>query len=155
MLGDAGAGTPGSDAYSTHAAHGGQHQRCWPHPLRDTRDPCAAHPDAAALERQLVALGAPHRAPDSAAPRATLGQRVARSLDGLLTFVADPAVPPDNTPAARSLRPLVIARKVSGGARSPEDPRVRMARASLFATRHARGRDPGAACHQLLLAPAR
>ena len=78
--------------------------------------------------------------------------RVDLFLDELLTFVADPAVPADNNLAERSLRPLVIARKVSGGSRSPEGSRVRMALASLFATWQAQGRDPLAACPQTLLA---
>ncbi len=65
----------------------------------------------------------------------------------------DPAVPADNNLAERSLRPLVIARKVSGGTRSPEGSRVRMALASLFGTWLAQGRNPLAACHQTLLSP--
>lgn len=105
-----------------------------------------------ALERRLVALCRPFWAADCAAPQATLCRRVDRCLDEQLTFVADPAVPPDNNLAERSLRPLVIARKVSGGSRSAEGSRVAMALASLFATWTAQGRDPLAACHQMLLA---
>jgi transposase len=104
------------------------------------------------LERQLAALCQPYWAPDCAAPQATLCRRVDLFLDELLTFVADPAVPPDNNLAERSLRPLVVARKVSGGTRSPEGSRVRMALASLFATWASQGRDPLHACRQLLLA---
>ena len=103
------------------------------------------------LERQLAALCQPFWAADCAAPQATLCRRVDLFLDELLTFVADPAVPPDNNLAERSLRPLVIARKISGGSRSAEGSRTRMALASLFATWHAQGRDPLAACHHLLL----
>lgn len=103
------------------------------------------------LERQLAALCQPFWAADCAAPQATLCRRIDRFLDELLAFVADPAVPPDNNLAERSLRPLVIARKISGGSRSAEGSRTRMALASLFATWHAQGRDPLAACHRLLL----
>jgi hypothetical protein len=34
--------------------------------------------------------------------------------------VADPAVPPENNAAERSLRHLVTSRKISGGTRSPQ-----------------------------------
>jgi hypothetical protein len=105
-----------------------------------------------ALERRLVAPCQPFWAAECAAPQATLCRRIDWFLDELLTLVADPAVPADNNLAERRLRPLVIARKVSGGTRSAEGSRVRMALASLFATWRAQGRDPLAACHQLLLA---
>ena len=36
----------------------------------------------------------------------------------LFVFVAEPEVPPDNNAAERSLRHLVVSRKVSGGTRS-------------------------------------
>ena len=105
-----------------------------------------------ALERQLVALCRPYWGADCAAPQATLCRRVDLFLDELLMFVADPAVPADNNLAERSLRPLVIARKVSGGSRSPDGSRVTMALASLFATWLAQDRDPLRACQQMLLA---
>jgi hypothetical protein len=105
------------------------------------------------LERQLTALCAPYWAPDSAVPQATLCRRIDWFLDELFEFVLDPAVPPDNNLAERSLRPLVVARKVSGGTRSDAGSQTRMALASLFATWLAQGRDPLAACHEMLLAP--
>src|SRR5215210_2063081 len=108
----------------------------------------------AAVERQLTALCAPYWAPDSTLPQATLCQRIDRSLDELFEFVLDPAIPSDNNLAARSLRPLVIARKISGGTRSDAGSQTRMALASLCGTWLAQGRDPLAACHQLLLTPA-
>ncbi len=66
----------------------------------------------------------------------------------------DPAIPADNNLAERSLRPLVIARKVSGGTRSADGSAVRMGLASLFGTWLAQGRDPLDACHQMLLTQA-
>ena len=104
------------------------------------------------LERQLTALCAPYWAPDSAVPQATLCQRIDRFLDELFEFVLDPTIPPDNNLAERSLRPLVVARKVSGGTRSDAGSQTRMALAALFATWLAQGRDPLAACHEMLLA---
>ena len=76
----------------------------------------------AALERQLTALCAPHWLPGSTMPQATLCQRIDRFLDGVFEFLLDPTVPPDNNLAERSLRPLVTARKISGGTRSPRAP---------------------------------
>jgi transposase len=105
------------------------------------------------LERWLTALCAPHWLPESTVPQATLCQRIDRFLDELFEFVLDPAIPADNNLAERSLRPLVVARKISGGTRSDAGSQTRMALASLFGTWLAQGRDPLAACHELLLAP--
>lgn len=107
-----------------------------------------------APDRRLTALCAPSWGPDSTVPQATLCQRIDRFLDELVAFVLDAAIPADNNLAERSLRPLVIARKSSGGTRSPDGSRVRMALVSLFAAWLAQGRNPLAACYQLLLAPA-
>jgi transposase len=105
----------------------------------------------AAIERRLTDLCKDGWQPGSALPQATLCQRIDRFLDELFEFVLDPALPSDNNRAERSLRPLVIARKVSGGSRSAEGSEVRMALASLFGTWQAQGRDPFTACHDLLL----
>jgi transposase len=102
------------------------------------------------LERRLTAVCRDGWQPGSALPQATLCQRIDRFLDELFEFVLDPAVPPDNNLAERSLRPLVVARKVSGGSRSAAGSEVRMALASLFGTWLAQGRDPFAACQHLL-----
>ena len=105
----------------------------------------------AELERRLSAVCAPGWAPDSPLPQATLCRRIDWFLDELFEFVLDPTIPPDNNLAERSLRPLVIARKVSGGTRSADGSAVRMGLASLFGTWLAQGRDPFDACRQLLL----
>ena len=106
------------------------------------------------LERQLTALCAPHWVAHSTVPQATLCQRIDRFLDELFEFVLDPAIPADNNLAERRLRPLVIARKISGGTRSDEGSQTRMGLASLFATWHAQGRDPLQSCLDLLRQPA-
>lgn len=105
------------------------------------------------LDTALLALAQPGLAPESTLPQATLCQRIDRFLDDLFEFVLYPGVPPDNNVAERSLRSLVVARKISGGSRSPTGSRVRMALASLFGTWLAQGRDPFDACRQTLLAP--
>ena len=60
----------------------------------------------------------------------------------------------DNNPAERSLRHLVISRKVSGGTRSEQGTESKMTLASIFGTSpRAQGLNPLAACRQLLISP--
>ena len=84
------------------------------------------------------------------APMHTLCERVERFLPELFVFVAYPAVPSDNNLAERSVRPLVIARKISGGTRSPKGSSTRMGLASLFGTWVAQGLNPFHQCLALL-----
>lgn len=85
-------------------------------------------------------------------PYATLANRLRTHLSELFTFVRDPAVAPTNNAAERSLRPLVIARKVSGGTRSATGSRTRMILYSLCATARMQGKDPTAVLHAIVLA---
>ena len=71
----------------------------------------------AELERRISALCAPHWGPEATTPQATLCRRIDWFLDELFAFVLDLAIAADNNLAERSLRPLVVARKVSGGTR--------------------------------------
>jgi transposase len=80
----------------------------------------------------------------------TLCERVKRFLPELFVFVAYPGVPSDNNLAERSVRPLVIARKISGGTRSPKGSSTRMGLASLFGTWMAQGLNPFHQCLALL-----
>jgi hypothetical protein len=50
----------------------------------------------------------------------TLQGRIIKHADCWLVFVADPRVPPTNNLAERTLRPLVIMRKICFGNRSRE-----------------------------------
>jgi hypothetical protein len=59
---------------------------------------------------------------------------VERFLPKLFVFVAVPGVPAHNNLAERSMRPLVVARKISGGSCSPKGSATRMGLASLFGT---------------------
>ncbi|MFL5664961.1 MAG: IS66 family transposase [Ktedonobacteraceae bacterium] len=83
-------------------------------------------------------------------PMHTLCERVERFLPELFVFVAYPGVPSDNNLAERSVRPLVIARKISGGTRSPKGSSTRMGLASLFGTWVAQGLNPFSQCLALL-----
>jgi transposase len=86
----------------------------------------------------------------TSAPQHTLCERVERFLPELFVFVAVPGVPAHNNLAERSIRPLVVARKISGGSRSPKGSDTRMGLASLFGTWMAQHLNPFHQCLALL-----
>jgi transposase len=86
-------------------------------------------------------------------PCCTLAKRLLRHQDELFRFVLVPGMAADNNLAERSLRPLVIMRKISGGSRSPKGTKTRLALFSLFSTWAARGQEPFQYCLSLLQAP--
>ena len=98
---------------------------------------------------------------DPSATQAKLCRRIERHIKSLprtgygelFVFVAEPAVPSDNNAAERSLRHLVISRKINGGTRSERGTERKMTLASLFGTWRAQGLNPLAACRQLLVSP--
>lgn len=104
------------------------------------------------LEARLLAVCRPYLS-DDAAPQAVPRRRIERHLEELFVLAGEPGVPPDNNAAERSLRPLVTARKVSGGTRSRAGTETKMALAPAFGTRAARGLDPYRACLELLGSP--
>ena len=119
-------------------------------------DPAARRAARRRVEAELLARCAPclPAAPDqSAAPQAGLCRRIAQHLGGLFVFVEEPAVPPTNNAAERSLRPLVTSRKISGGTRSAAGTATKTTLASLFGTWRVQGRDPLQECRLLLVAP--
>ena len=69
----------------------------------------------------------------------------------LFQFVLVPGLSADNNLAERRIRPLAVARKISGGTRSPEGSTTRTRLASLFATWQARGLNPFTTCLALLI----
>jgi transposase len=83
-------------------------------------------------------------------PMRTLCKRVEHFLPELFVFMASPGVPSDNNVAERSVRPLVIARKISGGSCSPKGSATRMGLASLFGTWITQGLHPFHQCLALL-----
>ena len=113
-----------------------------------------------AWERKLLAIGQPFLA-DRLALQGRLCRRIERHIKSLprtgygelFVFVAEPDVPADNNPAERSLRHVVISRKISGGTRSERGTESKMTLASIFGTWRARGLNPLAACRQLLVSP--
>ncbi len=182
-LGEAFAGVLVSDFYGVYTGTEGVHQYCWAHLLRDIHDLTTQHPDDAALRGWAAAVGTVfataqagargHRADrwrarnraqtdltrvctpwlDPRVPQTPLCTRMLRYLESLFVFVTEPAVPATNNVAERSLRPLVVSRKISGGTRSARGTHTKMTLASLFGTWRAQGINPFAACRDLLAAP--
>jgi transposase len=83
-------------------------------------------------------------------PCCALAKRLLRHEDELFQFVLIDGLSADNNLAERSIRPLVVIRKISGGSRSAEGTKTRMGLASLFETWHARKLNPFDECLKLL-----
>ena len=96
------------------------------------------------FEQELWQVCAPYA--HTSSPLHTLCERIERFLPELFVFVARPEVPAHNNLAERSVRPLVIARKISGGSRSPQGSDTRMDFFSLFGTWAAQGLNPFFQC---------
>lgn len=120
-------------------------------------DPAARVRARQRCEADLLALCASALAPVPAeaapVPQATLCRRIAKHLGELFVFVEDPAVPPTNNAAERSLRHLVTCRKISGGTRSEDGTATKLTLAALFGTWRAHGLNPLEQCRLLLAAP--
>jgi transposase len=87
-------------------------------------------------------------------PCNALAKRLLRHQDELFQFVLVPGLPADNNLAERSIRPLVIMRKISGGSRSEEGTKTRLTLASVFHTWAARHLNPFVECLTALQKPA-
>ena len=180
VLGEGFKGKLVCDFYSAYGALDVVCQRCWVHLLRDLKKLKEAYPDKPdvdewtqrirdvyeraksfesdiprqrlkakmILERKLMSLALPYIG--STKPQRVLAQRIEKHLAELFVFVEDPRVPSDNNAAERSVRPSVIARKISGGTRSENGSTTRMILMSLFGTWNLRGLDTFAECHRLL-----
>ena len=79
-----------------------------------------------------------------------LAKRLLRHQSELFQFVRVEGLPADNNAAERSVRAVVIMRKISGGTQSAAGSQTRMGLASLFETWHARGLNPFDECLNLL-----
>lgn len=110
------------------------------------------------LEKRLLALCRPF-SNDQEAVQAKLCRRIERFIKELFVFVSHPEVPPDpanpsfNNAAERSLRHLVVSRKIGGGTRSEQGTNSKMTLASLFGTWRAQDLNPLFESRQLLLSP--
>jgi hypothetical protein len=83
-------------------------------------------------------------------PLRALCQRLLRHEAELFEFVRQGEVEATNNRAERAIRPLAVARKISGGTRSPNGSTTRMRLQTLFTTWVAKGRDPLQACLDML-----
>jgi hypothetical protein len=101
------------------------------------------------LVERMHALGLSH-AQDKAHPTHTLCKRVLLHEDELFQFVLVEGLSSNNNLAERSIRPLVVIRKISGGSRSDSGSRTTMALASLLETWRVRGLNPFIECLRLL-----
>ena len=181
VLGESFSGVLVSDFYAAYNHYPGSKQRCWAHLLRDIHELKTLYPEDANLERWATAVGRlyarakafthPQRRlaqlrlekallkscrpflDDPAAVQGELCRRIERFIKELFVFVAEPGVPSDNNAAERSLRHLVVSRKVSGGTRSQQGTEDKMTLASLFGTWRANGLNPLTQCRQLLASP--
>jgi hypothetical protein len=86
-------------------------------------------------------------------PQVVLAQRMRKHLLEWFVFVEHPEVPSTNNLAERSLRPAVIARKISGGTRSDKGSKTKTALLSLSGTLTVREEPLLPAFQRLLLAP--
>ena len=122
------------------------------HPSEQQRPEQQRRTAQLALEQRLLALCRTYQDDPSAAPT-RLCRRMENHIKELFLFVAEPEVPPDNNAAERSLRPVVISRKISGGSRSAAGTDTKMTLASIFGTWRVQGFNPLTACRQLLSSP--
>jgi transposase len=102
------------------------------------------------LEQELLKVCRPHLKQKRLQSR--LCERIERFLPELFVFVADPRVPADNNAAERSVREIVVSRKISGGSRSEKGSEAKSILASLFGTWRLQGVDFYQSCWNLLTA---
>ncbi len=183
VLGESFGGILVSDCYVAYHHYPGLKQRCWAHLLRDIHKLKVLYPEDAGLvrwarrvqrlyakavgwaaaggcssreqltlERRLLGLCRPFLE-DPLAVQGKLCRRIERHIKELFVFVSHPETPSDNNAAERSLRHLVISRKISGGTRSEAGSDSKMTLASLFGTWRARGLNPLLECRRLLISP--
>lgn len=173
-----------SDFYGGYHYYLGPHQRCWVHLLGDVGELKQKYPTPGVLEwagklrdlyerakafssecpkarrvarlnfqAELLELAVPYL--NACLPQSVLCKRVVAFEAELFTFVEHPQVPSQNNAAERSVRPRVIARKISGGTRSSAGSKTMAVLASLFETWRLRGEDCLEACRQMLIASQR
>jgi len=182
VLGEEYGGVVVSDFYSAYGLLLGRHQRCWVHMIRDLDELAEANRDKRgvgiwagkvkavyrrakafssedakerqkqrlAFEGELMRLARPYVKRD--VPQRVLAERIVSFLPEMLMFVECADVPSDNNAAERAIRPVVTARKVSGGTRSSKGSDTRMTLTSLFATWRLRGEDSMECCRRMLTA---
>jgi hypothetical protein len=87
---------------------------------------------------------------EPAHPARALCQRLLRHEGELFEYVRQEGVEATNNRAERGIRPLTVARKISGGSRSEGGSKTRMRLQTLFGTWTAQGMDPLTECLRML-----
>jgi len=82
--------------------------------------------------------------------QSTLCARIMTFMPELFVFIRFPDVSPDNNAAERIIRHTVVARKISGGTRSPKGSETKSILTSLFDTWSLQGKNPLQECRLLL-----
>ena len=169
ILGDKASGTITTDGHSAYHTLVDKtrlvRQRCWAHVLGDAKELAqfygregelilqglkAVYAHAATYHGQgtpddvallTMALQAILDHPYRSHHCATFARNHLAKSDELFRFVTDPAVEGTNNRAERAIRPFVIARKISGGSRSPKSAQVRALLTSVLQTLALRGED--------------
>ena len=93
------------------------------------------------FESELLALAEPY-CKMATAPERVLAERMERFIGELFVFVQCPEVPSENNAAERAIRPAVVARKISGGTRSPKGSTTASILRSVFETWGLQGCNP-------------
>jgi len=181
VLGDKFVGVLVSDFYGGYNIYEGVKQRCWVHYIRDLKalgQKCGmAGPwvdavlavywraresvkmDLSEIDRcrrrqgfesELLALAQPYLKSKNA-PQRVLAGRIDRFGGELFVFVQHPEVPSENNAAERAIRPAVMARKASGGTRSPRGSKTSSVLRSLFETWALQGRNSLDACREMIV----
>ena len=159
----------------------GVKQRCWVHYIRDLKALAEKHAAVAdwvdtvlavywraresvkmdlseidrcrrrqGFESELLALAQPYLKSLNA-PQRVLAQRIDRFGGELFVFVQHPEVPSENNAAERAIRPAVMARKASGGTRSPKGSKTSSVLRTLFETWALQGRNSLGACREMIV----
>ncbi len=182
ILGTRFSGVLGCDFYKGYDWYLGPKQRCWVHLLRDVKKLVEHQASASewsemvndiykaakkasrrkvddatrarmreALQQRLLWIAQPYLK-DKAAAEHVLAKRICQYLLELFTFVEYPSVASSNNAAERAIRPAVIARKISGGTRSARGSQTKTRLMSVFGTWALQGKEPLAACTQMIIA---
>ena len=103
------------------------------------------------FERELLKVCEPYVGAKSAVQR-ILAQRMTAFIAELFPFVSCPDIPSENNAAERAIRPAVVARKISGGSRSPRGSKTCSVLRTLFETWALQGRNTVDACREMISA---
>ena len=102
------------------------------------------------FEQVLLKLVTPYQQ-SKIKEQANLANFMVKKINQMFVFVELPYVIQENNPAERSVRPDVIARKISGGTRTEQGSKTRMILSSIIRTCHLRNIDSIASIQNMLL----